>query len=205
MDKEIEIILKEIHFSIEKLKKKYKNDKEKNSIIILLRNKYNFLNQKYNNIEINTNKEQKAMSLSTFLQQTDKKDPGSNDLINNESSENGEEGTERSIIEQGIIDEFNIRKLEQNVKIDELGNKISDLKILAEDINNQIKGINVKVTKVIPEMVIVVNNVKSKNEMVTDLIKQIRKPSKFCCDIVLILILLGLICALISIIRHKYC
>ena len=145
------------------------------------------------------------MSLSNFLQQTDKKDPGSNDLINNESCENGEEGTERSIIEQGIIDEFNIRKIEQNVKIDELGNKISDLKILAEDINNQIKGINVKVTKVIPEMVIVVNNVKSKNEMVTDLIKQIRKPSKFCCDIVLILILLGLICVLISIIRHKYC
>ena len=44
----------------------------------------------------------------------------------------------------------------------------------------------------------------SQNERVKELINKLRSSDKICCDIVLILILLGLICVLYSIIKHKY-
>ena len=105
-------------------------------------------------------------------------------------------------IEQDMIDEFNLEVIKINQKVDELGNIIPKLKISAEEIGKQIRGMPIK--KIIPKAVFITKEVKSKTEMVNDYIKEIKKPCNFCCDLILLLILLGLICILISIIRQKY-
>ena len=46
--------------------------------------------------------------------------------------------------------------------------------------------------------------VQTQNERVKDLLNKIRTSDKICCDIVLILIVIGLICVLYSVIKHKY-
>ena len=46
--------------------------------------------------------------------------------------------------------------------------------------------------------------VKTQNDKLKDLVEQIRSSDKICCDLILILILLGLICVLYSVIKHKF-
>ena len=66
-----------------------------------------------------------------------------------------------------------------------------------EDIGKKVKQTEKKIDKTHKKM-------KTQNERVIELINKIRSPEKLCCDIILILILLGLICVLYSIIKHKY-
>ena len=144
----------------------------------------------------------KIKSLNSFL--VDKSDPGSNDSLPRGENESNEK--ERSIydIEEKIIEEFKLRVKKQNTKIDELGNLISELKIHAKEIGEQIKGSNITIKKIIPKAVVIIDNVEKKKDYVTDLVKKLRNKYNICCDIILFLILLGLICFLLSIIRHKY-
>ena len=140
------------------------------------------------------------------MKSNDKKDPGSVDVLR-EDVNNISQESERPIYaeEEVIIGEFKMRVEKQNVMIDDLQNAVTGLKAQVKEIGDQIKGINIPVKKIIPKAVIVINNIESKNKRLTDLIKKIRSPCDLFCDILLIVILFGLICILISIIKHKYC
>lgn len=204
IDKEIDLLLITIKKNIDKLKKKFGKDKEKEQKIILINRNYELLYNKYNNIEIKPKK--KIISLEEFMKSNDKKDPGSVDVLR-EDVNNISQESERPIYaeEEVIIGEFKMRVEKQNVMIDDLQNAVTGLKAQAKEIGDQIKGINIPVKKIIPKAVIVINNIESKNKRLTDLIKKIRSPCDLFCDILLIVILFGLICVLISIIKHKYC
>ena len=88
--------------------------------------------------------------------------------------------------------------------LDELGNKISGLKMLANQIGDQIIGSNKTITKIIPKAVIVIDDIENKTNETKEVVKKLRNPCRKIFDITLLMILLGLICVLISIIRHKY-
>ena len=88
--------------------------------------------------------------------------------------------------------------------LDELGNKISGLKMLANQIGDQINGSNKTITKIIPKAVIVIDDIENKTNEAKEVVKKLRNPCRKIFDITLLMILLGLICVLISIIRHKY-
>ena len=64
-------------------------------------------------------------------------------------------------------------------------------------LEKKIKGTDDKIIKTTVK-------VQTQNERVKDLLYKIRSSDKICCDIVLVLILIGLICVLYSIIKHKY-
>ena len=191
LSNQMELLLDEIKSFISNLKKKYKKEDEKNKID-LLEKRYTFLKDDFQTIHIKKD----MLDINSYLNQS--KDPGSSDIIRS----NHESDRPLSDVEKKIIDEFEIESIKIDTKIDELGHAISTLKIAAVEVGEAIKG--TQITKIIPKAVLVTNEVKSKTEMVNDLIKEIRKPCNFFCDLILILILLGLICILISIIRHKY-
>lgn len=153
----IELLLNEIKAYLDYNKKEFKKDEEKKKLE-LLNKKYKLLCDKYNNIEIKTNNNNKIKSLNSFL--VDKSDPGSNDSLPRGESESNE--NERSIydIEEKIIEEFKLRVKKQNTKIDELGNLVSELKIHAKEIGEQIKGSNITIKKIIPKAVVIIDNVE---------------------------------------------
>ena len=134
------------------------------------------------------------MDLKDFLE----KEPGSSEKVREPKESSRELYSE----EKEIIDEFEMRIQRQNKNLENLADQVRQLKISAEDIGAQIKGINIPIKKIIPKTVIIIDDVKTKKNSVNDLIKEIRKPSKICCDLFLLFILLGLISVLISIIRH---
>ena len=175
------------------MKKNYKKEEEKNKINLLYE-KHKSLEEKFGRIVIKKD----IINVNSLINQS--RDPGSSENIRR--NDHDESDRELYDIEQEMIDEFNIEVIKIDKKIDELGNAVTVLKLEAEKIGNQIRGM--PITKIIPKAVFITKEVKSKTEMVNDYIKEIKKPCNFCCDLILILILLGLICILISIIRHKY-
>ena len=163
-----------------------------------MENKYNLLNKKFNNIEVKTN----IININSVL--IDNKDPGSSEVLRDDDKSSGD--NERPIYEeeQQIIDEFKLRVINQDKELIKLKYGVDKLKDMAKDIGDQIKGTGLQIHNTTPKAVVIVDSVKSKTEMVNDLIKEIRKPSKICCDIALIILLFGLISILISIIRGKF-
>ena len=75
---------------------------------------------------------------------------------------------------------------------------------MAQEIGNQINGPNKTITKLIPKAVIVIDDIENKTNETKEVVKKLRNPCRKIFDITLLMILLGLICVLISIIRHKY-
>ena len=78
------------------------------------------------------------------------------------------------------------------------------MKVEAEKAGGAIAEIEIKVKKTDGKISKTGQKLQTQNERVKDLLYKIRSSDKICCDIVLVLILIGLICVLYSIIKHKY-
>ena len=81
---------------------------------------------------------------------------------------------------------------------------VKDLGIEAEKAGDAIKGMKGKIKGTDGGITTTTVKVQTQNERVKDLLNKIRTSDKICCDIVLILIVIGLICVLYSVIKHKY-
>ena len=97
-----------------------------------------------------------------------------------------------------------IRNKGQDEKLDEIAEGIKILKHEGEMAGIGIKEVGERTKKTGKDMDKTHERVKTQNERISELVNKIRSSDKICCDIVLILILLGLICVLYSIIKHKY-
>ena len=200
-------MLLNIKIEIGSLKKKFgKNDKSNNSNKIKsLEKQINFLDGKYNNIEIKEENifDNNIPKISDLLESDS--NLGSNDKLGPNIIDKSE-NDDRPIYEEEekIIDEFKIRVMKQDEQIDKIRFQVGILKCQALEIQQLLKGMNIPNKKSESKMITTIENVKKSTERVNEFIKELRSPSRFCCDIILILILMGLICVLISIIRHKY-
>ena len=97
-----------------------------------------------------------------------------------------------------------MRKKGQDDKLKEIREGIQRIKIEAEKAGEGLKEIGKKVIQNEDHIDKTGKKLQTQNERVKDFINKIRSSDKICCDIVLILILIGLICVLYSIIKHKY-
>ena len=88
--------------------------------------------------------------------------------------------------------------------LDQLGNAVKNLGNEAKIAESANEEINKKTKKLSKKMEKTGEKVKGQTDRLTDLVIKIRSSDRICCDIVLILILLGLICVLYSVIRHKF-
>ena len=97
-----------------------------------------------------------------------------------------------------------MRKKGQDDKLKDIRKGIQAIKIEAEKAGEGLKEIGKKVKQNEKHIDKTGKKLQTQNERVKDFINKIRSSDKICCDIVLILILIGLICVLYSIIKHKY-
>jgi DNA anti-recombination protein RmuC len=97
-----------------------------------------------------------------------------------------------------------MRKKEQDDKLKVIRKVIQEIKIEAEKAGEVLEEIGKKVKQNEDHIDKTGKKLQTQNERVKDFINKIRSSDKICCDIVLILILIGLICVLYSIIKHKY-
>jgi DNA anti-recombination protein RmuC len=97
-----------------------------------------------------------------------------------------------------------MRKKGQDDKLKDIRKGIQAIKIEAEKAGERLKEIGKKVKQNEDHIDKTGKKLETQNERVKDFINKIRSSDKICCDIVLILILIGLVCVLYSIIKHKY-
>lgn len=188
--KEMEMELK----AQKKKPKKYRDIDTKEKILKLLKEKIRLLRAQYEGEEIG---EEEIKDNRTALQQLD-------DLLQKRKNMEGYEERELSPEEREKIEEWKKRTEEQDKKLDVIHEGVKELKHEVkkagegiDDIGRAIKKESKKITKT-------EKKVKSQNQRLKELIGKIRAGNKFCVDIILILILLGLIMVLYSVIKHKY-
>ena len=192
MDQEL-IELKKESKAQNKNSKKYKDLQNKEKIMDLLEKKVKILESKYGGEEID---EDEIKDNRTALEKLD-------DILN----KNIEDSTQERKLnekEKNKINEWDERKKEQDEKLEEIGKGVQQLKHLAEMAGIGINKLGERTKMTERNIDITHKKVKTQNEKLSELVNKIRSSDKICCDIALILILLGLICFLYSIIKHKY-
>lgn len=181
--------------SQKKKPKKFNDLQAKEQIMDLLQKKVKFLKSKYNGEEID---EEEVEDNRTALEKFE-------DIL--KKRKNIEDSTQdRELLEEekDKIEEWEERKKKQDEKLNEIGEGFGRLKHEAEMAGKGIEEIRKKTKKTEKKIDNTQAKIQTQNERLSELVNKIRSSDKICCDIVLILILLGLICVLYSIIKHKY-
>ena len=195
LDNEIEEDIKDLEKELkaQKKNKKFHDIDQKEKIFKLLNEKINILQKKYKGEEFEEeldNYQQNIVQLDDFLKRSDF----------NQNSELRELYEE----EKNKIDEWKGKVKIQDEKLEEVRKLVKDLKIEAEKAGDAIKGMKGTIKSTDDKITTTTVKVQTQNERVKDLLNKIRTSDKICCDIVLILIVIGLICVLYSVIKHKY-
>ena len=180
----------------QKNKKNNFNDiKTKEKIYDLINQKIQFLKSKLNGEDVSIEEIEKNNKQIQNLEEFLKKSQSCEDS-----------GQERELYEEekDKINEWNERKKNQNKKLEEISKGIKQLKYEGEMAREGINEIGKRTKQSGKKIDDTQQKILSQNERVKELINKLRSSDKICCDIVLILILLGLICVLYSIIKHKY-
>lgn len=125
------------------------------------------------------------------------------DLMEKYNKAENEEQREIYEEEQNKINEWNAKIEQQNEDLNDILIGIRNIKKEAEIANEKINTIGAHVNGLTTKVEGTSKKVKTQNERLKDLLNKIRKSDKICCDIILILILIGLIMVLYRIIKKK--
>lgn len=125
------------------------------------------------------------------------------DLMEKYNKAENEEQREIYEEEQNKINEWNAKIEQQNEDLNEIEIILRNIKKEAEIANEKINTIGAHVNGLTTKVEGTSKKVKTQNERLKDLLNKIRKSDKICCDIILILILIGLIMVLYRIIKKK--
>ena len=204
IEQRIESILEDIRSDIKEMEKELKHQKKnpkkfpdidtKNEILDLLIKKADILKSKYEDAEYNEDEysqnEERIQTLEQFLN------------TNNSSGNN--EGRALYEEEEKKIGEWKYRMKNQDEQLDEIHKGVGQLKYEAGLAGQGIRNIDTKVQNVTKHVDKTHKSVNTQNSRLKELIFKFRSADKYCCDIILILILIGLVCTLFSIIKHKF-
>ena len=174
---------------------KFKDIKIKENIFDLMKQKIKLLKSKFNDEgveeeEIEENNRQ-IQNLEEFLKKSQNLEDSTHDRELNEE-------------QKDKVNEWNNKGKLQDEKLEVIRQGVGKLKDQTIMAGEGIKEIGKRTKKTGEKIDETENNIKTQNERVKELINKLRSSDKICCDIVLILLLLGLICVLYSIIKHKY-
>ena len=187
--KEIEIELK----SQKKNPKKYDNLNNKENMFKLMKERNELLRNKLNGVSI---EEKKYEGNKNIIEAFD-------DLMEKYNKAENEEQREIYEEEQNKINEWNAKIEQQNEDLNDILIGIRNIKKEAEIANEKINTIGAHVNGLTTKVEGTSKKVKTQNERLKDLLNKIRKSDKICCDIILILILIGLIMVLYRIKKKK--
>ena len=203
-EKKIEQLFEDMTLDFKEMEKELKHQKKnptkfpdiqtKTKILELLKKKLNILKSKYEDEDYNQDEysqnENQIQTLENYL-----------------SSQQMEGNYNKRDIyeeEENKIDEWNKRIKQQDEQLDEIHKGVGKIKqeagtagIGINKIGKKFKGIDKHVDKTQKKVI-------SQNTRLKEFLTKLRSKEKICCDILLILILLGLIFTLYSVIKHRF-
>lgn len=205
LEKNIENLIDEIHSDLKELEvelkaqkkkpKKYQNIETKEEILGLLKKKRQILRYRFDNNEV---KEEEIEENKTALEKLEA-------LL--ESKKNKEnKNVDRDLYDEEIdkMNEWKDRVKKQDEELDVVHEGVKALKHELIEAGEGMDEINRKVKKTNKKMNKTHKKVVTQNQKLKDLAYKLRSADKLCCDIILIMILLGLIGVLYGIIKQKY-
>ena len=179
----------EIELNVQKKKKgKYGDFEGKEKMINLMSEKFNFLNLKFEGNEVNESQlKENQISIDQLDNILEKEAINSDEPLPDEAKEK--------------MQEWKKEQEEQDKGLEQIKDGLKILKNEVKLANENISSTNKVVIKVSKHTDKTHERVHSANKKVKDLISKIRSSDKICVDIVLILILVGLICALYNLLN----
>jgi len=179
----------EIELNVQKKKKgKYGDFEGKEKMINLMSEKFNFLNLKFEGNEVNESQlKENQISIDQLDNILEKEAINSDEPLPDEAKEK--------------MQEWKKEQEEQDKGLEQIRDGLKILKNEVKLANENISSTNKVVIKVSKHTDKTHERVHSANKKVKDLISKIRSSDKICVDIVLILILVGLICALYNLLN----
>ena len=205
LEKDTENLIDEIHSDIKELEmelkaqrkkpKKYQNIKTKEEILGLLKKKMQLLRYRYDGMEV---KDEEIEENKTALEKLE------NILDQRKNQEN--KNNDRELYDEEIekMNDWKERVKKQDEQLDEVHEGVKALKYELKQAGEGIDEINRKVKKTSKKMDKTHKKVTTQTQKLKDLAFILRSSDKLCCDIILIMILLGLIGVLVSVIKQKY-
>ena len=183
----------DIELKAQKRKKgKYGDITQKEEIKKLMDEKFNFLRNKFNGLEIDDQKIEDNRNNMEKLEE----------LLKNRE-ENKEEEREMYEEEKEQIEEWNKKINEQDKDLEDVGKAVKQLKNEVHLANENISNTHQKIKKLTKHTEKTTKNISSQNKKLKDLLNKIRSTDKFCVDVALFLILIGLVGVLYKIIKSK--
>jgi len=198
---EIDSDLKELEKELKAQKKKkdkFPDTETKEEILEKLNEKVHILKNKYKGEEFS---EEELIGNKSALEQLDNL---LEERKKNSSEEDGEERRDLTEEEKNKLKEWKRKVKEQDEMLDDIYAGVVNIKEEAIQAGEGIEGVGKKVKKLHPKVDKTTKKIKTQNERLKELVNEIRSSDKICCDIILILIFLGLVCVLYSVIKHKY-
>ena len=178
-----------------KKKKLYKNLRTKEDILNLLKKKIELMKNRYENNEINEEEEQnnntELQKLEYYLE---KRNNNNNNYVDRELFDE----------EKEKMDEWGNRVQKQDENLDVVHHGLKSLKYELNQAEEGIDYIQKKIKKTTKKTDKSHKKLTTQTQRIKDLTNKLRSSDKLCCDIILILILLGLIGVLVAIIKQKY-
>ena len=205
LEKKIEELLNDLNIDMNNLsielkaqkkkKKLYHNLRTKGEILELLKKKIQYMQNRYDNVEINEEEEQnnntELQKLEIYLEQ---RKNNKNNYVDRELYDE----------EKQKMDDWENRIQRQDQGLDEVHQGVKSLKYELALAEEGIDNIQKKMKKTGKKMDKSHKKVTTQTQRIKDLTNKLRSSDKLCCDIILIFILLGLIGVLVAIIRQRY-
>ena len=205
LEKDIEGLIDDIHSDIKELEielkaqkkkpKKYHNIETKEEILDLLKQKMKMLRYRFDEIEV---KEEEVVENKTELERLEGL------LEERKNKENNYVDRDLYDEEQDKMNEWKDRIKKQDEQLDIVHEGVKALKYELHQAGEGIDEIKRRVKKTHKKMNKTHKKVVTQTQKLKDLFFKIRSVDKLCCDIVLLLILLGLIGVLYAVIKEKY-
>jgi structural maintenance of chromosome 2 len=177
----------------EKKTNKYSNVENKKEIYRLLNQRYNLLKGKLDGVpEVEGEIEDNRTNLEKF-----------DELLQKKNNENYQE---RELYDEEInkMEEWKKEVNKQNKDLDEIHDGVKDLKGEIKTAGEGIKAVGEKVKKTTKKTDEIQKKIETQNMKLKKLLKKIRSGDKICVDLILFFIIIGLVCVLYSIIKHKF-
>ena len=105
--------------------------------------------------------------------------------------------------EQNAINDWEDKKREQDNQLEDIRIGIIEMKNEARKVGENIKKVGDNLDPLKNQMHKTDNHIKTQNVRLKELLNKFRKSDKICCDLILVLILIGLIMVLYRIIKKK--
>ena len=105
--------------------------------------------------------------------------------------------------EQNAINDWEDKKREQDNQLEDIRIGIIEMKNEARKVGENIKKVGDKLDPLKNQMHKTDNHIKIQNLKLKELLNKFRKSDKICCDLILVLIIIGLIMVLYRIIKKK--